>query len=230
MRIIFTAIKTLYLIITLGTLLILGFILTDRYVGLRKPSENLLENKTPGKYYLEDFFSFQKSVDLGNGFYAYPTMDTSQGILTRAAEIEPKFKIFSWLCMAECSGPEEKNPIIFENKAYSINYVDTFEGIENKFVDIFDLSTGKIYFDMPFYAVPQPIQLLNDRQIYGIDSLPDGMERIDNDWITNSKLPIKIIRIGNSCIALGALIYTVQFLFGGLYLVLLYLNKSYSKT
>lgn len=228
MRVIFKITKFFYIIISLCTLVLFGFLITDRIIGLRKPSSNLLDNKTPGKFYLEDIFSFQKSVALGNGFYAYPTMDTSQGILTKIEDIEPKYKIFSWLCTEKCSGIEERNPILYDNKAYSINSVEMVDGFEGKFVDIFDFNTGKISFDLPIYAAPIPIQNLDDRQIYGVDSLPSNMERIDYEWIVNSNLPLEIIRIGNSCIYVGIFIYILHFLFGGLFLVMFYLHKSYS--
>ena len=219
----------MYLISAGITIPALFFVNIDKNIGLVEPNANLLVGKEPNRitYFKEKVISFQKSKDLGNGFVAYSAIDTSQGIVAKLSDIDPNLQFLSWLCNSKCTGREQRNPLLFEDISYSIygEMDDNLNETGNLFVDIFYLKTGEIKREVPIIEIPKILQNLNDNQIYGLDSLPDGVIRIDSNWIESSNYPILVVRISQNCITIGLAIILIQSFFGSI-LIFSYILKK----
>ena len=219
----------MYLISAGITIPALFFVNIDRNIGLVEPNANLLVGKESNRitYFKEKVISFQKSKDLGNGFVAYSAIDTSQGIVAKLSDIDPNLQFLSWLCNSKCTGREQRNPLLFEDISYSIygEMDDNLNETGNLFVDIFYLKTGEIKREVPIIEIPKILQNLNDNQIYGLDSLPDGVIRIDSNWIESSNYPILVVRISQNCITIGLAIILIQSFFGSI-LIFSYILKK----
>ena len=219
----------MYLISAGITIPALVFVIIDRNIGLIEPNANLLVGKESNRitYFKEKVISFQKSKDLGNGFVAYSAIDTSQGIVAKLSDIDPNLQFLSWLCNSKCTGREQRNPLLFEDISYSIygEMDDNLNETGNLFVDIFYLKTGEIKREVPIVEIPKILQNLNDNQIYGLDSLPDGVIRIDSSWIESSNYPILVVRISQNCITIVLAIILIQSFFGSI-LIFSYILKK----
>ena len=218
----------MYLISAGITIPALIIVVIDRNLGLIEPSANLLTGEESNRitYYKEKIFSFQKSKDLGNGFVAYSAIDTSQGIIAKLSDIDPNFQFLSGLCNSKCTGREQRNPLLFEDISYSIygEMDDNLNETGNLFVDVFYLKTGEIKREVPIVEIPKILQYLNDNQIYGLDTLPEGVIRIDSNWIESSNFPISVVRTSQNCITLGLMIILIQSFFGSV-LIFSYILK-----
>jgi hypothetical protein len=207
--------------------LILVFI--DKNIGLIEPNSNLLTGEESSRitYYKEKVFSFQKSKDLGNGFVAYSAIDTSQGIVAKLSDIDSNLQFLSWLCDSKCTGREQRNPLLFEDISYSIygEMDDNLNETGNLFADIFYLKTGEIKREVPIIEIPKILQHLNDNQIYGLVTLPEGVIRIDSNWIESSNFPILVVRTSQNCITFGLSIILLQSFFGSI-LIFTYILKK----
>ncbi len=202
--------------------------IVDKNLGLIEPNANLLTDSQGSRttYYKERIFSFQKSKDLGNGFVAYSAIDTSQGIVASISEINPNLKYLSWLCSSKCTGLEQRNPILFEDISYSI-YSEMDEDLYEtgiRLADIFYLKSGEIKRKVSIIEIPSILQNLNDNQIYGLDPLPEGVTRVDSNWIEISKYPTLVVRISDNCITNGFIILSLHIFFGDI-LIFSYILK-----
>ena len=204
----------MYLICVGFTFPTLIFIYSDRYNGFKISDSNFLTgSNTISRYVHENITSFQKTKYIGKGIVAYPTIDTSQGIVAGISS-NPRLKFLSWLCSSECPGIEQRNPLLYNEISYFIYQESENNSDYKAYADTFNFNSGEIRTKIPLAEIPKILQNLNDQQLYGLDPLPTGVARIDASWIENNKSPIKILRVGEGCIEIGLAIIILNLIFG----------------
>ncbi len=143
--------------------------------------------------------AFMEAKEISNGYAVLNSSNKNETILTK---LKKNPSLLSSYCGTFREGEIFQNGILFKNKIYTI-YTDLGVAGEDDLgytnADILDLRTGEITLEKEISSLPNDFKNLSYNQVYGNDSLPKRLTRLDGSYFSKLDEPILVVSYGNGC-------------------------------